>query len=125
MRVETDPKSTLSGSAQIIFTTNPFLRRDFTEALDHAENDLLRFIRTGHLTEEPLSDPERRADLIAQGATVAELDAESEQYREAMRSLRRALSSFLSATEGLEAPAVTVPTGAIVRVPCEAPPPVV
>ncbi|MBB6054121.1 hypothetical protein [Armatimonas rosea] len=75
-----------------------------SQMLTPVEDDLLSFLRTERLPDEPLSWPEVRAELIAQGSTEAELDAERVQYREAMRDLRARLAAFIAATEHLEEP---------------------
>lgn len=93
-----------------------------SQMLTPVEDDLLSFIRTEKLPEEPLSWPEVRAELIAQGATAEELDTERSQYRAAMRDLRARLAAFLAATEHLEEPITSEPVtfttalGVVVRV---------
>lgn len=74
-------------------TTRP-INVDVTEA----EDALLTFLRTGTVSEPPAADPTYRAEMIAMGATEAELDKQVTQWTQGQADLRRSLRSFLAKT---------------------------
>ena len=71
------------------------MKQVLTVNVTEAEDALLTFLRTGQMPETLLDNPAFREDMIASGATEAELDEQRADWENEMAKISRKLKKFL------------------------------